>query len=343
MYNSSEQSRWVDVLKGIGIILVVVGHTRMPFNSFIFSFHMPLFFIVAGWLFNYTRYSQDFYTFVKKKFNRLIMPYLVSSLIIFYPFWFLLGKKYGGTAATAQDPLTQFIGIFYATGIDQWMQFNMPAWFLTCMFVSLVACWWLHRWSVGSKRRLFLLTVFVAMAGYGISFVVYLPWSIDIALVMQVFLLTGLYLRRFDFESPGWWLTALVLMGTIFANGHVDTASRHYANIFLYYVGGIAGTLLMIKISVTFDRLCTDSALERVVTFCGRNSLMILLFHSLGYKFASALFAYVFKMPLEVAHNRYWLVYALVSLCFCGIVIIVKNRLDVYMKRYVWWNRFFVW
>ena len=51
----AEQSRaerlsWLDVLKGIGIILVAIGHiysNRTVFN-WLYSFHMPLFFFAAG-------------------------------------------------------------------------------------------------------------------------------------------------------------------------------------------------------------------------------------------------------------------------------------------------------
>lgn len=41
---------WVDVCKGIGIILVVLGHTGSPFVRLIYSFHMLLFFIISGFL-----------------------------------------------------------------------------------------------------------------------------------------------------------------------------------------------------------------------------------------------------------------------------------------------------
>ena len=39
---------WIDIAKGIGIFLMVVGHTSIPsfLSNYIFSFHMPLFFII---------------------------------------------------------------------------------------------------------------------------------------------------------------------------------------------------------------------------------------------------------------------------------------------------------
>lgn len=76
--------RYLDIAKGIGIICVIIGHT-VEHGSFlfnvIFSFHMPLFFIVSGILFRKNEKSQ----FVKKKFRSLIVPYAVT-VFIFSPF-----------------------------------------------------------------------------------------------------------------------------------------------------------------------------------------------------------------------------------------------------------------
>jgi len=45
---------WISIAKGIAILCVVAGHTFAPDsykNRIIFSFHMPLFFILAGYIF----------------------------------------------------------------------------------------------------------------------------------------------------------------------------------------------------------------------------------------------------------------------------------------------------
>lgn len=51
---------WVDVAKGIGIILVVLGHNQSPdyIIKFIYSFHMPLFFFLSGYLTNPSKYQR---------------------------------------------------------------------------------------------------------------------------------------------------------------------------------------------------------------------------------------------------------------------------------------------
>lgn len=45
-----KRDRSIDILKGILILLVVLGHSRVKFSHVIFWFHMPLFFIVSGYL-----------------------------------------------------------------------------------------------------------------------------------------------------------------------------------------------------------------------------------------------------------------------------------------------------
>ena len=45
---------WLDAVKGVGIICVILGHMTIPetLRQFVFSFHMPLFFFVSGYLYH---------------------------------------------------------------------------------------------------------------------------------------------------------------------------------------------------------------------------------------------------------------------------------------------------
>ena len=88
----------LDYLKGIGIILVILGHSFSftKFNlldkekyfiyyyifNFIYSFHMPLFFIVAGFLSNKEYKIESFYI---SKTKRLLIPYIFINIVDYIP------------------------------------------------------------------------------------------------------------------------------------------------------------------------------------------------------------------------------------------------------------------
>ncbi len=67
---------WIDITKGIGIVLMVYGHTSIPasISDFIWSFHMPLFFIISGMLFNPDK-ADKYNKYVIRKIYTLVVPY----------------------------------------------------------------------------------------------------------------------------------------------------------------------------------------------------------------------------------------------------------------------------
>ena len=76
--------RWLDVLKGFGIIFVVVGHfcDNDRIYHWIYSFHMPLFFFASGFLYH----RKPIILTIKHKFMTLMVPYFIFGLIsqLFY-------------------------------------------------------------------------------------------------------------------------------------------------------------------------------------------------------------------------------------------------------------------
>lgn len=56
MKSDSKRIEYIDFIKGICIFLMVLGHTRSPFTSFIYLFHMAVFFMVTGYLWNGDKY-----------------------------------------------------------------------------------------------------------------------------------------------------------------------------------------------------------------------------------------------------------------------------------------------
>ena len=78
-----ERLRYVDVAKGVGILLVVLGHSRFADDGYwgcwVNSFHMPLFFVLAGYCFDEGKYP-TYWDYVKRKVLALGYPYVMLSV-----------------------------------------------------------------------------------------------------------------------------------------------------------------------------------------------------------------------------------------------------------------------
>ena len=102
----------ISICKGIAIILMVIAHAEAPgwLCRFIFEFHMPLFFITAGYFFS-TRYLTDEATFVKKRIKGLYLPFVKWSVffLIIHNWMFSLGilnERFGNEQGGVLHPWT---------------------------------------------------------------------------------------------------------------------------------------------------------------------------------------------------------------------------------------------
>lgn len=79
-----KREKWLDVVKGVGILLMVVGHTKVSdaIKIWIYSFHMPLFFMVTGYLFSKEKWENRGLKFLlKSRAHAYLIPYAVLFFI----------------------------------------------------------------------------------------------------------------------------------------------------------------------------------------------------------------------------------------------------------------------
>lgn len=116
-----KKTEYITAMQSLGILLVVLGHSYplgVPFpkvygviHSYIYSFHMPLFVCISGFLLYYTGGIKHRYTtFMRKKTVRILLPYVVISTILYLPKVLLSRYALRGTDVS----LTGFLmNIFY--------------------------------------------------------------------------------------------------------------------------------------------------------------------------------------------------------------------------------------
>ena len=146
---------WIDDLKGLGIFLIVLGHVvatvqimsngavanalGMAFD-YIYSFHVPFFFLLAGLTFSTRKSFRDF---AQGKFYRLMVPYFVwgmfsAALLV------LMGSMTVQNMESAEfsrkalsgEWYTPFLSILHGGGWPggKGFRFNGVLWFLPVLF-----------------------------------------------------------------------------------------------------------------------------------------------------------------------------------------------------------------
>lgn len=140
----------ISICKAFGIILMVIGHANCPgpLSNFLYEFHMPLFFIAAGYFFS-LKYLDDEATFVKKRIKGLYIPFLKWSVffLVIHNLMFKLGilnEQYGNATGGVTHPYSWhqmqqnlWTMVCAMGGYDQFL--NGAFWFFRGLFVASIA------------------------------------------------------------------------------------------------------------------------------------------------------------------------------------------------------------
>lgn len=129
MENSLQKERldWIDIAKGFGIILVIVGHglCGKKLSYLIFSFHMPLFFLIDGiFCKDYKVFSSEHVHFIKKIFSRLIIPYIFTCILIIM-FSIVLNLFKNDSTQISSDVKKWILAALYGQGVFNNKNFPM--------------------------------------------------------------------------------------------------------------------------------------------------------------------------------------------------------------------------
>lgn len=286
-----ERFLWVDYTKLIGIYLVVLGHLQFISDSlmtWIYSFHMPLFFVLSG-LFARPDNS-SFSCILKKNAQALLKPYIVFSLISYV--WWLFAKfipNCNQEELSVMDFLIQpILGVFLGEGRYTSFSFpiNTPLWFLVGLFFCRIFFQIISN-SVKEKHLtliLILTNIFIIVFFALFKKPHYSIFSILSALLCFPFYTFGyFYNKQKNATTSKSRLFILILLSLIVGgvlsiyNGRVDVAKVIFGhNILLFYFIGIINTFGVVMIAKSFFVVRNSFLL-----YLGVNTLIILGFQDM--------------------------------------------------------------
>lgn len=285
----SERKKYIDIAKGIGILLVLIGHIdwgNYILTNTIYSFHMPLFFVIAGYTFNYEKYEKNIKMLITSKFKSLMLPYIAFSSILIIFSWNQLENK---------NAFQILYTIAYGIGVKFPIWIMVPLWFLPALFVAIILHFFVLKLTRKNNRyiRLLIIVIF-SLIGYFITQYynkgLYCLWSIDLALMSLIFIYIGMKCREYKlvenidklkiYKKICIAIVIIIIDSFIVKyNGRVDMNVRLFGNVLEFYCSGIMMSLLIIIFSKILDN---TKILSKSFSIVGQNSLYLLGLHFWG-------------------------------------------------------------
>lgn len=282
-----QRIEWIDYAKGIAILLVIVGHCSIPgiIRASIFSFHMPLFFLLSMITFRASETSEQFVHKTERAFLHLIVPMIwvtvATSLIFLCYHPSILGTVHS-IRHFVQDRILVFCfasGVKVSVGDTTVSALGIP-WFFAVLFVGRTFFDYLHYRL--SKTALTLVVALLSICGVLVAKFQWLPFSLDIAMSILPLFLVAKPIGRFVKESrPMMSLTvafilwALTFIALLKMHGHLELACRSYPVYPMCFVNAILGTLMVGNFSALITKVHCFVWLKTI----GRYSLYLLCIH----------------------------------------------------------------
>ncbi len=279
----------IDIARGLGILLVVLGHNWIVFNpkgelfNVIYSFHMPLFFMLAGLFF---RQGTSLGGLAWARLDTLIKPYLVTLLL------FAAALQATGNLQAA-DYLHRVLhgsgeGLRHLYGEEGQTVYWSPLWFLPHLFALSITAWLavtLARAAKLTQVQRFIAVALLFLIGLLIinpDNPTGLPLSLDLLPITLALFLVGYAARNLllTFKPSLLVCTAALLVFCLchlFWDETIDLNRRLYGNPLLSTIQVGTGIYLLMALACL---LGTRPWIARVMAYVGEASLVILVFHS---------------------------------------------------------------
>jgi fucose 4-O-acetylase-like acetyltransferase len=226
--NSSEEKKLISFLQVFGIILVVFGHSfngesSIFLNRLIYSFHMPLFVFISGYLFlnsankRLKKSQSDYFLgkngFLFKKAVRLLIPYVVISSIVFIPKVLL--------SSFSIRPVEFSIFDYFEMLIYPGKNVIIFFWFLPTIFIISILTYFLWKYlliKLDLMKWIICLALFFTLSLFN-PFENIKIFNLSGVIHYFVFFLTGMFFYRYEneicnllFRKSG---LIIVIMGSI--------------------------------------------------------------------------------------------------------------------------------
>jgi len=355
---TTNRNNYLSTAKGIGIILMVMGHCGVPepFGKFIYQFHMPLFFFCSGFFMKDILNLHNLYDYYIRRFKGIYIKFLFWSLLFLclHNVFFRL-NIYSGLITFRGEPsylygLSDFAkkAIKITFSMNEHEQLLRSFWFLKQLLIASIfvsTCnYIINKITHNRHASIYLLIAFIFMTLVSKKYNWALPaiWDISLVFMSSTFYLSGFIFRKFNLHEKFYNITysttmlVLLLLG-LYILPWTNMLEYTLTTTIPFIIVAFSGTLLTINIS----RKLESYHIKYWFYYLGQNTMVIFALHMLCFKIGNLIKIGIYDMPIYhlaefqiiYEHNTYfWIVYTIIG-------IVIPLFINLLMRRNQLTNR----
>lgn len=332
-----QRIKYLDIAKGIGIILVVLVHSScIPefYIKYINAFYMPMFYIISGFFYKYNNIDD-----LKNNLKKMIRNYFIYCLILFVVVYLI---KLFSFSLTIGDIKTSLISILYGRFIDSNNSLiidNFHAghlWFYTGLITGKILVFPILN-SDKKYRPIFIIAYIVISYFFDKTSILF-PWCFDIAPIIAIYIYVGNVLSNY-FDKINIKTIFLCLVLYLLTINNYDIHIRKYGDIENIYsilsmiLCGIAGSIIVLKLSYIISNINKNSIIEYV----GKNSMYVYIYHIMFISITNAInsYIYIYMKDIDIIIIKFieFISIILMSLFFGKIISKIEKEVLKYHAK----------
>ena len=265
-----ERKRYLDVAKGIALILVIWGHAGMSIpglGTAIIQFHMPLFFVVSGYLFKNTHERMK--DRIVKKAKRLLVPYFIFSVV-----YLSLGVIKGFLLHQGVNVVELISLLFYLNG--NVVRMGTPMWFLPVLFFTDIIYTLIKKYE---SKYAIIICVVLAVAAF--EWMPILPFGLRISCIGLLFFMLGDCSKGLVNCFEGNRLLSIAVGTILLVFEFVSAQYNPGVNLYRYSFGVSWVRYILLAVIGAFGLIFMGGGIEsnKILEWISKQSLFILSTH----------------------------------------------------------------
>lgn len=269
-----ERNKAVDLMKGLLIILMIVGHFPMNETAFavLYSFHMMAFVLVSGYYFKEND-AMHIKTGLTKVCRAYLIPY--GIFVVIYISMFHVG--------TALELKMAAVAMSNMNKVFTWAAMIGPIYFVPMLFVTRLLFLLLAKW-IRKDSYLFIAVLILSYIGYLLGNAGYwLPWSVDISLYCLIYYYIAYVAHKYNVmeqikKRRLWWGVFLCAWLYVIRHGSMEIFVRNYNLYPVAIVGAVSGTVIFYFLCYFLSEKLGNSVLP--FELAGKSTVYILIVHT---------------------------------------------------------------